>query len=144
MLGINGLDHIVLMVRDIERSLAFYQEALGLTPERVDQWRRGEVSFPSLRINESTIIDLVQAPADPPSAYPNLAHFCLVTGADDLAGIARRLEAAGVKIETGPVVRSGARGDGASLYFSDPDGNVIELRTYAPEAIRRARGAQLA
>ncbi len=126
-----ALDHIVLNVVDVERSLAFYTQQLGLTAERVERWRRGELPFPSVRVNEGTIIDLVKAPAGTAELHPNLAHFCLVTDATDLAALASELTAAGVQIETGPAVRSGARGDALSIYFHDPDKNLIELRTYA-------------
>jgi catechol 2,3-dioxygenase-like lactoylglutathione lyase family enzyme len=128
---ISGLDHIVLNVRDVERSLAFYQRHLGLAAERVEAWRRGDVRFPSLRINESTIIDLVAAPGAAGDARQNLAHFCVVTEDADLTAAARELERAGVKVEQGPALRSGARGDALSIYFRDPDDNLIEVRTYA-------------
>ena len=61
----------------------------------------------------------------------NLAHFCLVTDADDLDAVASELRSAGVAIERGPGLRSGARGNALSIYFRDPDDNLIELRTYA-------------
>ena len=62
---------------------------------------------------------------------PNLAHFCLVTDDADLSGLSARLASAGVPIEQGPATRSGARGDALSIYFRDPDHNLIEVRTYA-------------
>jgi catechol 2,3-dioxygenase-like lactoylglutathione lyase family enzyme len=131
---ISGLDHIVLNVRDVEASLAFYQRHLGLAGERVEAWRSGEVRFPSLRINEATIIDLVAAPGADGGARENLAHFCLVSDEPDLAGAVEGLNRAGIPVETGPAMRSGARGDALSIYFRDPDGNLIEVRTYARRA----------
>jgi catechol 2,3-dioxygenase-like lactoylglutathione lyase family enzyme len=131
MARISALDHIVLNVADVERSLAFYAGVLGLPAERVDAWRRGELRFPSVRVSESTIIDLVHAPSDSTDRRLNLAHFCLVTDDDDLDAVARKLGDAGVQIEVGPAVRSGARGNALSIYFRDPDENLIELRTYA-------------
>ena len=125
------LDHIVLLVSDVERSLAFYSQTLGLPAERVERWRSGEVGFPSVRINPGTIIDLVKAPARDRERQPNLAHFCLVTDAENLEGAMQELGSAGVKVKLGPKRRSGARGDAMSIYFEDPDGNEIELRTYA-------------
>ena len=59
MARIIALDHIVLNVADVERSLAFYSQTLGMAAERVEAWRRGELRFPSVRVNEATIIDLV-------------------------------------------------------------------------------------
>lgn len=131
MARISALDHIVLNVSDVERSLAFYSEVLGLPAERVEAWRRGELRFPSVRVNEATIIDLVHAPADAGERRLNLAHFCLVTDEADLDAVARELTSAGVTIEVGPATRSGARGNALSIYFRDPDQNLIELRTYA-------------
>jgi len=54
MLRVVGLDHVVLNVADVERSLAFYCGELGLAPERVDEWRRGEILFPSVRVDART------------------------------------------------------------------------------------------
>jgi catechol 2,3-dioxygenase-like lactoylglutathione lyase family enzyme len=127
-----ALDHIVLNVADVERSLTFYTERLGLPAERVERWRKGELPFPSVRVNDETIIDLVKAPpaaGDAPGS--NLGHFCLVTDADDLAAVVQELAASQVATEVGPAVRSGARGNALSIYFRDPDNNLIELRTYA-------------
>jgi catechol 2,3-dioxygenase-like lactoylglutathione lyase family enzyme len=128
-----GLDHIVLNVRDVERSLDFYTRILGLPAERVEAWRKGDLGFPSVRVNDSTIIDLFPTPEDGGAAAGglNLNHFCLVTERADLEAAAQELTQAGVAIERGPAVRSGARGDGLSVYFRDPDANLIELRTYA-------------
>src|SRR5919204_3422142 len=125
-----ALDHIVLNVEDVERSLGFYHGTLGLPAERVDAWRRGEVRFPSVRVSDSTIIDLVAAPVERTDHSSNLAHFCLVTDSPDLDAATQDLARAGVRIEEGPIVRSGARGDAVSIYFRDPDANLIELRTY--------------
>ena len=131
MARISALDHIVLNVADVERSLVFYSEVLGMGAERVEAWRRGELRFPSVRVNESTIIDLVHAPASAGERTLNLAHFCLVTDDEDLDAVARDLTSSGVKIEVGPATQSGARGNALSIYFRDPDDNLIELRTYA-------------
>ena len=129
------LDHIVLNVGDIDRSLTFYTEVLGLKGERVDEFRAGKVSFPSVRINQATIIDLFprkegasRAPAE--KANANLNHFCLVVGAEDFSGIVDYLSANHVKVHQGPVSRWGAQGRATSVYFADPDGNEVEIRCY--------------
>ena len=57
-LHITDLDHIVLNVSDIEKTVRFYTEVLGLQPERLDEFRAGKVGFPSVRVNSHTIIDL--------------------------------------------------------------------------------------
>jgi catechol 2,3-dioxygenase-like lactoylglutathione lyase family enzyme len=122
-LRVIGLDHIVLVCSDVERTLAWYCDLLGLEPERVDEWRRGEVPFPSVRVDAGTIIDLIAGePTD-----GRLDHFCLVVDPTDLDAIAASGE---FTVVGGPARRSGARGDGTSLYVRDPDGAVVELRYY--------------
>jgi catechol 2,3-dioxygenase-like lactoylglutathione lyase family enzyme len=122
-----GFDHLVLIVADVEASLAFYLGLLGLAPVRVDEWRRGEVLFPSARVDVTTIIDFLQAPADGRNEGRNLDHLCLVVEPTDLDA----LKASGqVTVVDGPGVRYGAQGNGTSLYVLDPDGTVVELRHY--------------
>ena len=123
MLRVVGLDHVVLNVADVERSLAFYCGELGLAPERVDEWRRGEILFPSVRVDARTIIDLLAVPR----TGENADHLCLVVEPLDLDA----LKASGrFEVVDGPATRFGARGNGTSLYVKDPDGNTIELRHY--------------
>jgi catechol 2,3-dioxygenase-like lactoylglutathione lyase family enzyme len=122
-LRITGLDHIVLACSDVERTLAWYCDVLGLEPERVDEWRRGEVPFPSVRVDVDTIIDLIAG--DPTDG--RLDHFCLVVDPTDLDAIAASGE---FTVVDGPIRRFGARGDGTSLYVCDPEGTVVELRHY--------------
>ncbi len=122
-INVTALDHIVLTCADLERSLRWYIDVLGLEPVRVDQWRRGEAPFPSIRVDESTIIDLIEGSTVP----GRLDHFCLVVEPIDLAAVA----ASGVfDVVDGPATRYGARGNGTSLYVRDPDGAVVELRHY--------------
>ena len=132
---ITELDHIVLNVADIDRAVKFYTEVLGLQGERVDDFKAGKVGFPSVRINEGTIIDLF--PSTPSSGRAagaknsgNLNHFCLVVGAEDFSGVVEHLAAHEIAIREGPVSRWGARGRATSVYFLDPDGNEIEIRAY--------------
>ncbi len=129
------LDHIVLNVRDIDRALEFYTEVLGLKGERVDEFRAGKVGFPSVRINEQTIIDLFPrkdgaAKSIPEKVDGNLNHFCLVVGAEDFSGIVDYLAEHHVTVRQGPVSRWGAQGRATSVYFLDPDGNEVEIRCY--------------
>ena len=129
------LDHIVLNVADIERSLQFYTEVLGLKGERVDEFHAGKVGFPSVRINEATIIDLFPrqdgaATLASEKVNGNLNHFCLVVGAEDFSGIVNYFAENHVVIRQGPVSRWGAQGRATSVYFLDPDGNEVEIRCY--------------
>jgi catechol 2,3-dioxygenase-like lactoylglutathione lyase family enzyme len=124
-----GLDHVVLRCADIEASLAFYCDELGLAPDRVAAWRRGEVLFPSARIDATTLIDLFPAPNDRDTpgdgSGHNMEHVCLVIRAGDLDALAAHFpnsrRADGLY---------GAQGVASSLYVHDPDGNTIELRSY--------------
>jgi len=118
-----GFDHVVLNVADVERSLRFYCEELGLEGLRVDEWRRKEVFFPSVRVDATTIIDLLSTPR----SGENVNHICLVVEAEDFDAV----KASGqYDVVDGPDVRWGAQGDATSLYVRDPDGNVVELRYY--------------
>src|SRR5688572_26759968 len=101
-LKIVAMDHIVLNVADVERSLAFYTEMLGLKPERVEEFRVGKVTFPSVRISDSTLIDLVSDGAEQGESRRNLNHFCLTAEDIDLGALADSLESKGVTITVRP------------------------------------------
>ena len=120
---VRGLDHIVLNVADVERALAWYTDLLGLEPERVEEWRAGEVPFPSVRIDDGCIIDLFGVDR----TGENLNHFCLVVDPGQVEAIAGDGR---FTVVNGPARRWGARGDGTSVYVTDPDGNTVELRSY--------------
>jgi catechol 2,3-dioxygenase-like lactoylglutathione lyase family enzyme len=121
-----GFDHLVLNVADVERSLAFYCGPLGLAPVRVDEWRAGEVPFPSVRVSATAIIDLVQAEAGTTKS-PNIDHFCLVVEPLDWQQV---VDSGEFTVLDGPGSRFGAQGSAQSLYVGDPDGNTVELRWY--------------
>lgn len=120
---IHALDHVVLTVADVECSLSWYIDLVGMTPVRVDDWRNGQSPFPSVRINESTIIDLV---AGTPSGV-NMDHLCVVVDRTDIDQIAADDR---FSVTAGPGVRYGARGNGWSVYVTDPDENTVEFRSY--------------
>jgi glyoxylase I family protein len=141
-IAIHGVDHIVLSVADIDRSLTFYCDVLGLAAERLAQYRAGEIGFPSVRINERFVIDLFPQPGKAPSSDPNLNHFCLVTDAERLEPLVEHLQHHGIAINRGPVLRWGAQGTAVSIYLNDPDGNEVEIRTYAAAARDAAEHAE--
>ena len=127
---IRTLDHVVLRVADVARSLRFYCGALGCTEER----RIDALGLIQLRAGAS-LIDLVdvEAPlgkaggAAPGAEGKNLDHFALELVAFDETAIRAHLATCGV--EPGDVAqRYGARGNGPSMYIRDPDGNVVELK----------------
>lgn len=120
---VRGLDHVVLLVADARRSLDWWCGALGAEPVRVDEWEAGEVPFPSVRLDATTIIDLFEGER----TGTNLDHLCVVLDDVDLAEVA----ASGrFDVLRGPSDLFGAQGQGTGLYVRDPDGNVVELRTY--------------
>jgi catechol 2,3-dioxygenase-like lactoylglutathione lyase family enzyme len=121
---VTGIDHIVLDVADVERSVAWYRDRLGLEPLRLEEWRNGEVLFVSLRIDETTIIDLLH---NEPTGE-NMNHVALLVEGVDLDELAATGE---WEIEAGPADLFGAQGTGRGFYTRDPDGHLVELRTYA-------------
>jgi catechol 2,3-dioxygenase-like lactoylglutathione lyase family enzyme len=119
-----SLDHLVLLTTDVERALAYYMGVLGMSGVRVDEWRRGEVPFPSVRIDAATIIDLLEGER----TGENVAHLCLVVADADLDAIVAGGDLGPID---GPMTGMfGARGFATSIYARDPDGNVIEFRAY--------------
>lgn len=126
MIRIRGFDHLVLCVSDAERSVAWYRDTLGLQPERLEPWRRGEVPFVSLRIDPTTLIDLIEGPRD----GTNVDHFSLVV--DDEVDLEALAVSGTVEVVHAPFRIWGARGHGLGMYISDPDGNTVELKRYAP------------
>ena len=119
LVKITEMDHIVLRNKDVEESLRFYTEVLGLEAERVDKWRAGEIRFPSARINADTIIDFFGSDQEPigKEGIKNQDHFCMVIEPIDMEELKVKFEAMGVAIQAGPGKRWGSHGDGISLYI---------------------------
>ncbi len=131
-----GFDHLVLRCADVETTLAWYLDVLGLAGVRVEEWRRGEAPFPSIRIDATSIIDLIPvevagggAPsgAEPPRVR-NLDHLCLVVEPGVVDAVAA--SPGELRVVDGPARRFGARGTGWSIYVLDPDDTMVELRSY--------------
>lgn len=124
---VKGFDHIVLIVADVELALRWYVDELGGSPVRVDEWRAGEVPFPSVRLSATAIIDFVAGER----SGQNVDHVCIEVEPTDLDAVAAsgRFDVVG-----GPAEVFGARGMGTGLYVHDPDGNTVELRSYPPAA----------
>lgn len=126
MFQVREIDHIVLRVTDLGAMLRFYTEALGCPVEK----RQESIGLIQLRAGRALIDLLVTdaAPATPAPATPaNVDHFCLRVEPFDAAAIRAHLARHG--IEAGAVAsRYGAEGDGPSLYITDPQGNVVELK----------------
>ncbi len=134
-----SLDHVVLWVDDPLKAVAFFVDVVGLEAVRVDEFRAGTAPFPSVRVGPESILDLMARVAAPVvdalsgregSAGHPVNHLCLAVTWEDMAALRARLERAGVTI-AGEIERSfGARGVARAFYFHDPDGNVLEARSY--------------
>jgi catechol 2,3-dioxygenase-like lactoylglutathione lyase family enzyme len=120
---VTGLDHVVINSADVERSVAWWRDELGCEPVRLEEWRRGEVPFVSVRLDATTIIDLFARER----SGENVNHLALTVADVDLDELAAsgRFEVLG-----GPAQLFGAQGTGVGVYVRDPDGNTVELRTY--------------
>ncbi|WP_395572581.1 VOC family protein [Streptomyces sp. BK79] len=134
------LDHVVLWVRDPLAAADFYEKTLGTEPLRVTEYAAGTVSFPSVRLNEETILDLApytlaermrMVPGAEGSAGHPVNHVCLSLSPHDFDALRSRLQERGVPVSELSYDAYGARGMARrSFYFADPDGNIFEARHY--------------
>ncbi|MCX5370690.1 VOC family protein [Streptomyces sp. NBC_00015] len=134
------LDHVVLWVRDPIAAADFYEKAVGLAPVRLAEFAAGEEPFPSVRVNEEALLDLMplsmaermrMLPGSAESAGHPVNHVCLALPRGDFDTLLARLEERAVPVSDVSQGSFGARGDATrSFYFRDPDGNVIEARHY--------------
>ena len=123
---IAGIDHFVLTVRSVEATCDFYERVLAM--RRLDEPNRPTaLLFGSQKINLHETGRTFEPKAKAPT--PGSGDFCLVA-AMPLAEVQASLKANGVAIEVGPVERTGARGPMMSVYFRDPDGNLVEVSNY--------------
>ncbi|MGW5369766.1 VOC family protein [Streptomyces sp. NPDC004009] len=125
---ITGLDHLVLTVADIERTIDFYRRVLGMRPVALGEGRRA-LAFGTSRINLHRAGRELLPHATHPT--PGSADLCLVTDVPQEQVLAH-LTACGVPVLEGPVPRTGAQGPVTSTYLRDPDGNLVEISSYAP------------
>ena len=120
---IDTIDHVVLTVRDIPASVAFYTRALGMREVIFGHDRRA-LAFGRCKLN----LHQAGRELEPKAAHPapGAADLCLLARTP-VAEIMYHLAAQGVAIEAGPIERTGAQGPILSVYVRDPDGNLIEL-----------------
>ena len=130
---VEALDHLVINVADVDRTMAWYQQVLGMKPQSFDpgpgKTRRTSLLFGNQKINvrpkdadkvDWFTADHVMAGSD---------DLCFLTSSTPDAVVAH-LNALGIVIEEGPVARQGARGTLRSVYCRDPDGSLIEISSY--------------
>jgi catechol 2,3-dioxygenase-like lactoylglutathione lyase family enzyme len=120
---VSRIDHVVLTVADLDRTLSFYQRVLGMTPVTFGEGRRA-LAFGDQKLNLHQAGREFEPKARRPTA--GAVDICFTTDVplDDLIA---HLRAESVGIELGPVAKVGARGPLRSVYFRDPDGNLVEV-----------------
>lgn len=123
---IESLDHLVLTVADVAVSCAFYTRVLGMQEVMFGAGRKA-LAFGGQKINLHQHGHEFEPKAQRPT--PGSADLCLITRASTQEVLAH-LAQCGVAVEEGPVTRTGARGPIESVYFRDPDGNLIEVSRY--------------
>jgi catechol 2,3-dioxygenase-like lactoylglutathione lyase family enzyme len=123
---IDRLDHLVLTVRDVEATCAFYADVLGMSAVTFAGGRKA-LSFGHQKFNLHQHGREFEPKAERPT--PGSADLCLIAETP-LAEVIEHLKARGVPILEGPVSRTGATGPILSVYFRDPDMNLIEVSNY--------------
>lgn len=128
-MAIDGVDHVVITVSDLDTSLEFYQDAVGL--EVVD--RNEEGTLATLRAG-SQLVRLQTAGRKSSlmavAPVPGSTDMCFVSP-DAPEATAARFQHAGAPVVAGPVEKHGSRGPRMSVYTRDPDGSLIEVAHYA-------------
>jgi catechol 2,3-dioxygenase-like lactoylglutathione lyase family enzyme len=125
---IERIDHIVITAFDLERTLDFYSRVMGMEPITFAGGRRG-LAFGRQKINLHQAGREFEPKALKPT--PGSMDLCFITEAP-LEEVIAHLKAEGVAIAAGPVPKTGALGPMSSVYFRDPDGNLIEVSNYPP------------
>ncbi|MES9993847.1 MAG: VOC family protein [Candidatus Thiodiazotropha sp.] len=129
MMKLDRIDHIVLTVKNMERTVEFYESVLGMTKETFAQGRV------ALRFGKQKINLHEFKKEHEPKAYmptPGSEDLCFITHTE-LEEAMVHVKAKGVEIIQGPIRRTGAMGAMLSFYFRDPDGNLIEVSQYPME-----------
>jgi catechol 2,3-dioxygenase-like lactoylglutathione lyase family enzyme len=123
---IDRIDHLVLTVADIDQTMDFYVRVLRMEPVTFGAGRRA-LGFGRHKLNLHQAGRELEPKARRPT--PGSVDVCLIT-TDPLDRVLDHLRAHEVPVEEGPVARTGATGPITSIYFRDPDGNLIEVSTY--------------
>lgn len=130
MIRVVDADHTNWRVRDIEASLRFYRDLLGLEPFGLEEYRRRGRGLVSLRVTPNFILHLSPAPDFEPASTGGYDHLALVVEGEDLDSLEQKLDDAGIEIERRQTDVTGAKGKGDAIYVRDPDGYLIELKIY--------------
>jgi catechol 2,3-dioxygenase-like lactoylglutathione lyase family enzyme len=125
-ISIDRIDHIVITAFDLERTLDFYARVMGMEPITFAGGRRG-LAFGRQKINLHQAGREFEPKALKPT--PGSMDLCFITETP-LEEVIAQLKSQGVAIAEGPVTKTGALGPMTSVYFRDPDGNLIEVSNY--------------
>jgi len=125
-MNVKAIDHIVLTVKDIEATCAFYARVLGMSVTTFGGGRKA-LSFGTQKINLHQSGHEFEPKAEKPT--PGSADLCFVTSLP-ISDVVEHVRACEVELLEGPVERTGASGPLTSVYFRDPDGNLIEVSAY--------------
>ena len=125
-----GADHTNFRVKDLNASLGFYQDVLGLEPFGLEEYHRGERPIVSLRVTGHFILHLTPNPEFERGSAGSYDHLALVVEDAEPDELAEHLRKSGVEVEKQFESISGARGEGPALYVRDRDGYRIELKFY--------------
>lgn len=129
-IAVDRIDHLVLTVFDLDRTLAFYQRVLGMEPITFAGGRRG-LAFGRQKLNLHQAGREFEPKALKPT--PGSIDLCFATETP-LEEVVAHLKTCGVVIAEGPVQKTGALGPMMSVYFRDPDGNLVEVSNYSAVA----------
>jgi catechol 2,3-dioxygenase-like lactoylglutathione lyase family enzyme len=133
--SVAGFDHVAITVADVGAAIRWYERVLGAEPIMEELWQAGRMPVALLQVGAHRMsLHPATAPASPHALRPTpgSADLCFRWEGSVAEAIAR-LEANGVPVEEGPVPRPASNGErGQSVYFRDPDGNLLELLTLTP------------
>jgi catechol 2,3-dioxygenase-like lactoylglutathione lyase family enzyme len=118
-MAVVGLDHLVVNTRDVEGSISFYRDVLGMEILRLDEFRKGKVGFVSARVSQEIIIDIRPTKSED-AVTPNMDHFCLVLGPTDMDNLYEELKAKGIHMDGDVHPAWGAQGMGSSSRSGTP------------------------
>jgi|GEM_PF-301904 len=131
---VDGIDHFVLTVKDIDTTCAFYERVLGMKTAIFGENRKA-LTFGTQKINLHQRGKEFEPKAKNP--IPGAADFCLITSIP-ISDVVAHLSSCGVRVLEGPVQKIGARGPMVSVYFRDPDQNLIEVSNYARQTSEKS------
>ncbi|MEO8164140.1 MAG: VOC family protein [Betaproteobacteria bacterium] len=126
MIRMDAIDHVVLTVKNVEATCAFYSKALGMAVVTFKEGRKA-LAFGAQKINLHQLGSEFEPKAHSPT--PGSGDLCLITSVA-VQAVTQHLQACGIDVIEGPVTRTGAAGGLLSIYFRDPDLNLIEVANY--------------